>query len=98
MSDQTIMVRGEGGAVFTLSLPLHEAIEDQLRKGTLVRVNKAGEVVTADADVPGLPSRLPDPKAPKAEWVGWAVAQGSTPDDATAMTKADLIEKFGAQG
>lgn len=32
----TITVRGEGGAVFTLDLPVHEAIQEQLDKGTLL--------------------------------------------------------------
>ena len=38
----------------------------------------------------------PAHSAAKAEWVGYAVrAHGMTPDDAEALTKADLIERFG---
>lgn len=53
-----IHVRGEGGARFTLDLPLHEAIADQLAKGTLVRTNEdgsepfTGEDVLAEAPAP----------------------------------------------
>lgn len=38
----------------------------------------------------------PRPAASKAEWVGYAVrAHGMKPDDAEAMTKQDLIDRFG---
>lgn len=36
----------------------------------------------------------PAPTALKAEWVDYAVGQGMTRDDAEAMTKADLVERF----
>ncbi|MBD9731176.1 hypothetical protein IGX29_04960 [Streptomyces sp. H28] len=39
---ETIHVRGEGGAVFTMDLPLPEGIADRLAKGLLVRVNEDG--------------------------------------------------------
>jgi hypothetical protein len=45
--------------------------------------------------VPAPPTERPAQAASKAEWVGWAVAQGSRPDDAEAMTKSDLIDKYG---
>ena len=32
---------------------------------------------------------------PKQAWVDHAVAAGASPDEAAAMTKADLIEKYG---
>jgi|SRR5580692_10212333 hypothetical protein len=32
---------------------------------------------------------------PKQAWVDHAVEQGAAPEDAAAMTKADLIEKYG---
>jgi hypothetical protein len=89
MADQ-VFIRGEGGSVFIMDLPLHEAIEDRLRKGYLTRVNEDGS-----AFIEGLPTSRPNVNASKAEWVGWSVAQGMTPDDAEALTKTDLIEKFG---
>jgi hypothetical protein len=92
----TIHVRGEGGAIFELALPLHEAIADRLTKGYLTRVNPDGSTYTGDDDdVPGPPTEKPPVSALKAEWVGWAVAQGADPDDAEAATKQDLIEKYG---
>jgi hypothetical protein len=39
--------------------------------------------------------RVPGVNAPKNEWVGYAVSQGVSINDADAMTKNDLIEKFG---
>lgn len=92
----TIHVRGEGGSIFELGLPLHETIEDKLRVGTLTRVNADGSLFEGEPDdVPGLPAERPAVNAPKTAWLGWAVAQGADQDDAAAMTKADLIEKYG---
>jgi hypothetical protein len=98
MSDaEHIHVRGEGGTIFRLALPLHESISDRLARGHLVRVTEDGEPWTGDTapSVPAPPSERPAQAAPKAEWVGWAVAQGALPDDAEAATKADLIEQYG---
>lgn len=92
----TIYVRGEAGSVFELSLPLHETIEDKLRKGLVHRCNADGSAYTGAPDeVPGLPESKPAVNAPKTDWIGWAVAQGEDPEDAAAMTKTDLIEKHG---
>ena len=44
------------------------------------------------------PPVRPAQSASKAEWVGYAVrAHGMTPDAAEAMTKADLIERYGGK-
>lgn len=94
-----VFVRGEGGSIFKLDLPLQEAIADRLAKGHLVRVaNAEGDPYDPNADapeVPDLPTERPALNATKAKWVGWAVRNGMTPDDAEAATKDDLIEKFG---
>jgi hypothetical protein len=87
---ESIFVLGEGGGIFEMSLPLPEAIEDRLAKGYLRRVNQDG---TPYSD--GVPPVRPASSSAKVEWVGWAVHHGMTPDDADALTKADLIEKFG---
>jgi hypothetical protein len=83
-------IRGEGGTVFELSLPLHEVILHQLHKGSVKRVNKDGTdyVEKAERVRPAL-------NAPKVEWVSWAVHSGASVDDAEALTKSDLIEKYG---
>lgn len=93
----TIHVRGEGGSIFEIALPLHEAIADKLRRGHLTRVDADGNPVEADDDVPAPPAERPALSATKSEWVGWAVTQGATPDDAEAMTKAGLIEKYAVE-
>ncbi|WP_295035758.1 hypothetical protein [uncultured Microbacterium sp.] len=90
-----IFVRGEGGSVFKLDLPLQEAIEQRLHVGHITRVaNADGDPYTGD-DTHAVTSR-PALNASKADWVSWAVTQGATPDDAEAATKQDLIEKYGA--
>lgn len=89
---ETIYLRGEGGGIHAMDLPLPEPIQERLTKGMLQRVNEDGS-----------PYREPEPTEPtepaktasKAEWVGWAVANGATPEDADGMTKADLIELYG---
>lgn len=95
----TVFILGEGGGVFEMSLPLHETIADKLAKGYLRRVQPDGSpYVEGDRPegVPTLPESRPAVSAVKAAWVGWAVVQGMTPDDAEALTKTDLIERFGA--
>jgi hypothetical protein len=91
----TVYIRGEGGSVFKLDLPLHEAIEDKLRKGLVHRVNADGTAHTGDDTVPGLPTERPALSAVKLEWVGWAVHEGMDPEDAAALKKQDLIDRFG---
>ncbi|MEU9865490.1 hypothetical protein AB0D99_31940 [Streptomyces sp. NPDC047971] len=97
---ETIYVRGEGGGVHPMDLPLPESIADRLTKGLLRRVNEDGTpyVEQADDGVPAPPTEAPAKNAPKADWVGWAVAQGADPEDAEGSTKADLIELYGGEG
>lgn len=73
-----------------MSLPLHEVIEHQLLKGYAKRVNEDGTDYTETPD-----RSRPAINAAKIEWVSWAVHQGCAPDDAEALTKTDLIEKYG---
>lgn len=95
----TVHILGEGGSVFELALPLHETIAEKLAKGHIRRVLPDGTpYVEGDRPegVPALPESRPALNAVKAEWVGWAVVQGLKPDEAEGLTKADLIERFGA--
>lgn len=60
-------------------------------------------VETRDED-PGAPAdpgpaagpepELPDPKAPKADWVAYAVSRGAEEAEASLLTKADLIDRY----
>jgi len=94
-----IFVRGEGGAVFKLDLPLHESIEERLAKGYIQRVaNADGDPYVEGADTPKVvepPKERPALSAPKRVWVAWAGVNGMDLDEAEAATKDDLIEKFG---
>lgn len=94
---ETIHILSEGGTVFELSLPLHEVVEGKLAKGQVRRVNADGTDYTEKAtdDIPAPPTSRPGVNDDKASWVAWAVVQGLTPDDADALTKKDLIERFG---
>ncbi|MFE3197169.1 hypothetical protein [Embleya sp. NPDC059237] len=97
---ETVHLLGEGGGVWAMDLPLSEPIAERLARGHLRRVNPDGSPWTdpddADpAEVPAPPTERPAPSAPKAAWVGWAVACGADPETADGMTKADLIEKYG---
>jgi hypothetical protein len=99
MTAPTVFVLGEGGGVYELALPLHEVVVDKLAKGHIRRVQPDGSPYTEEdrpEGVPTLPESRPNVNAQKVEWVGWAVKNGLTPDDAEALTKQDLIERFGA--
>lgn len=48
-----------------------------------------------DADAPPNEQDAPAPSDVKGDWVDFAVAQGESRDTAEAMTKAELIDKFG---
>ncbi|MFR0351792.1 hypothetical protein [Streptomyces sediminimaris] len=104
---ETIYIRGEGGGIHAMDLPLPEPIQERLTKGMLRRVNKDGSPYLEPLaeptpgtppdpgkEVPGLPLTEPAKTANKAEWVGWAVVKGATAEEADGMTKADLIEKY----
>lgn len=106
---ETIHVRGEGGMVIAMDLPLPEEIALRLTKGALTQVNADGSPLSvasgpealaqpdkATPEVPTPPDKAPPQAAPKAEWIGWAVANGADPEDAEALTKADLIDQYGA--
>ncbi|MBD0838790.1 hypothetical protein [Streptomyces sp. TRM68416] len=98
---ETIHVRGEGGAVFTMDLPLPEAIAERLERGHLVRVNADGSayygvpapaLVQGSALTEGLVPR-PGGRASKADWVLWAMSAHALPEEtAEAMTLAALKE------
>jgi hypothetical protein len=93
---KTVHILGEGGSIFQMDLPLSEPIADRLAKGYLKRVNADGTPYKETGRT------KPAPYASKTEWVGWAVHVSQktvpiTPDDAEALTKQDLIERYGVQ-
>lgn len=89
---ETVYIRGENGSVIPHDLPLPLGIQDRLDRGYLQLVEL--EVDPAD-DAPQL--ERPAASALKADWVAYAVAidPDLKPDDADAMTKADLVAKYG---
>lgn len=94
---ETGFFRGAGGAVLELALPLSENMRNQEIRGELRRVNEDGTPYEAHGamDLTAGTFRVPGVNAPKNEWVGYAVSQGMSVDDADGMTKNDLVERFG---
>lgn len=84
----TVKLQGEGGVVFEYDLPLDAYTEAKVKAGRMRQVGDTAPVVEE--------AHKPSQSAPKADWVAWAVHEGTEPDEAEAMTKADLIELFGA--
>lgn len=84
--------RGSGGLVFDFELPLSEVHAHKLGRGELVRVNEDGSAYE-DAPVLAQPAK----SASKNDWVGYArhVDSSLSLDDADAMTRNDLAEKYG---
>ncbi|MFF7310553.1 hypothetical protein [Streptomyces sp. NPDC008137] len=103
---ETIFLRGEGGAVIAMDLPLPEGIAERFERGQLTRVHSDGSPyygAHAPAPAPSKGSALTEGRAPrpsarasKEEWVTWALAvHGQDSDSAAAieeMTKAQLVE------
>lgn len=96
---ETIYVRGEGGAILAMDLPLPEGIEQRVEQGLIRRVNADGSPHAGTDRVPGASgsaltqgvSPRPAKAAPKSEWVTWACAvHGYSPQEADALSKAAL--------
>jgi hypothetical protein len=79
-----------------MRLPLSEDMAEQLTKGYLTRVSHRTTMAAPMwSSLPSL-EQPPAANASKAHWIGYAVrVHGVKPDDAEAMTKNDLIEKYG---
>lgn len=92
---ETGFFRGAGGGIFEMPLPLSDNYAYQAERGQLVRVNADGSPWEDAAEAAGDGPKVPSKSASKNEWVGYAVSQGMSVDDADAMTKSDLVEKFG---
>lgn len=88
----SIFVRGEGGAIIEMDLPLPEPIQERLDKGALRRVHNDGSPYHDDE-----PTGPPAAGASKALWIGWAVSQGADPEAAEKATKQDLIDQYGSK-
>lgn len=111
----TVWMRGEGGSVIAMDLPLPEGIQQRVDAGLIVRVNPDGspwsgeDPVVPDPDVvdpedadelarddvgPARPERA----NPKARWVEYAqLVSDLTREEAEALTKAELITRFGGR-
>ncbi len=105
----TVYLR-HGGGLHEHDWPLHPDIAEQLAKGQVTQASEPGpatwhrpagagpseseqtgrEIYATDKPL------LPHRSAPKPEWVGYAVKVGGLAvDDAEAMTKQDLIDRYG---
>lgn len=97
---ETIYVRGEGGAVIAMDLPLPESIQERYDRGLLQRVHAGGAPWTPDAaaQTPASDTTSDGPVRPgatarKPEWAAWAVTvHAMSPEEADALTLAQLKE------
>lgn len=88
------------GDVHVDDLPRQEADEKALAEAVLIDNKDKGEAVAAMGDEPDGVEDAEDDGSPKhsaskAMWVDHAVEMGADRDEAEAMTRADLIEKYG---
>lgn len=106
MTADTGWFQCEGGSIVEMDLPLPEGIAQRVEKGAIVRVaNAEGDPYEAPESPRGDGTldqvamyAPPQPSASKAAWVGYAVRHGGmNPEAADAMTKNDLIDKFGGR-
>lgn len=97
---------GEGGSIIEMDLPLAEGIAQRVEKGAIVRVANADGDPYEPPESPQGDSALdqvamyapPQPSASKAAWVGYAVRHGGmTAEGADALTKNDLVERYGGR-
>ena len=98
-----ITLRGENGALLTVSLPMHFSIQDRFDKGELTEVAPDGSTrleyqppadsqpaaMTVAAEMP-----LPKRAAPQTEWADYAVAQGMDPAEAAGMKRDELYMRY----
>lgn len=103
MPERTGWFRGEGGVIYRMDLPLPEGIAQRVTAGAITRVagpdgGPYDEPDEPGPEVPTIPTTRPAVNASKAEWIGWAVANGADYEDASGMTKADLIDRYGREG
>jgi hypothetical protein len=95
---KTGFFRTAGGWVVELDLPLNEEMQGQLVRHQLTPVaNAAGDAANSTQVAEAEQPKRPSDSAAKSDWVGYALKVDSelSVDDADAMTKNDLIEKYG---
>lgn len=86
---------GAGGGVFDITVPLTEVMRYQFDKGFIRLADGEapfGELEDAPESEAGDKPKAADPKS---VWVAHAQSQGMSHEDADAMTKAELVRKFG---
>lgn len=91
----SITLRGENGALLTVSLPLHFSIQSRFDKGELTEVDPDGStrLEYVPPPEPGEPV-LPKRAAPHTEWAAYAVTQGMDPAEAAGMKRDELYMRY----
>mgnify|MGYP001589899494 CR=1 FL=1 len=88
----TIHVRGEGGTIFEMDLPLPKGVQQRLDAGAIVRVNPDGSLY---AEAESGQAERPAKNASAEAWAAYALAQGAEPDDVEGLSRAALIALYG---
>jgi len=89
----TIHVRGEGGTIFEMDLPLPKGVQQRLDAGAIVRVNADGSPVTEVQE--STQAERPGKNASAEAWAAYALTLGAEPEDVEGLSRADLIELYG---
>jgi hypothetical protein len=82
----SIHVRGEGGQIIKMDLPLPESIQDRLTKGLIRRVNADGSPYASQAPAPD-----PDVHVTGSAAASSAQTEGRTPRPAATARKAEWV-------
>lgn len=94
---------GPSGRLHTIDLPLPSGLAEQETAGVLKRLEPgtpaAAALMAPPADPDPAEPKRPAVNADKAVWVAYAIAVDDTltEADAAAVTKAELIERYGAR-
>ncbi|MGC5034111.1 hypothetical protein ACPXCS_06220 [Streptomyces sp. DT190] len=83
---QSIHVRGEGGQIIKMDLPLPEPIQDRLTRGLLRRVNADGSPYTGN-----VPEPTPEVHVTGSAAASSALTEGRTPRPAANARKAEWV-------
>lgn len=92
---ETIHVRGEGGVLWEMDLPLPEGAAHRLANGDLKRVNADGSAYEPEGDDQTMTPAKPAKSAKQGAWVDYAVSLGADRDEVKDLSRGDLVEKYG---
>jgi hypothetical protein len=70
---------------------------EETQVSAVTGVSPLAETSMTSAGAPAGAGEMPRPQDAKQAWIDWAVASGADPEQAAAMTKADLMSRYGGR-